>query len=74
MTVDSHRSDYDEDKRARAKALYDEGMSVRQVADELGLTVSRTHTLLTEAGTQMRPRGPRKERDGESEPEEADAA
>ena len=58
------RPDHNQQKRDRARELYEAGASVRAVADELGLTVSRTHTLLTEAGTQMRPVGhPRKESD-----------
>jgi orotate phosphoribosyltransferase-like protein len=66
---------FDAAKRERARKLYEGGMTVREVADEIGVAVSRAHALLTEAGTSMRARGPRKEEQSdESEPEKADAA
>lgn len=70
--MSKHRHDYDHTKRERARALYEQGLSVRKVADELGVTVSRAHGLLVEAGTEMRPAGqPRKEKtDGEMESSE----
>lgn len=61
---------FDQEKRDRARELYEAGASVRAVAEELGLTVSRTHTLLTEAGTEMRTQGQqRKETEDEETPE-----
>ena len=65
------RADRDQEKRDRARELYEAGASVRDVADQLDLSVSRTYTLLTEAGAQMRPVGhPGKERDEETAAEE----
>lgn len=55
---------HDTEKRVRARKLYEEGASVREVAEMLGLSVSRTYTLLDEAGTVTRSPGrPRKESD-----------
>jgi hypothetical protein len=50
---------FDAEKRERAKELY-EGMdrpSVRAVAEKLDLSVSRTWTLLDEAGVDLNPQG-----------------
>ena len=53
---------FDETKRARARELYESGLTVRAVAAELELSVSRTHELLRQAGAAMRaPGAPRKE-------------
>jgi transposase len=41
----------------RAATLYDEGLSVRRIAAELGLSPSRTRRLLHGAGIAMSPRG-----------------
>lgn len=54
-----------QEKRERAKALYEEDVgdpprSVRDVAGLIGLSVSRTHDLLVQAGTKMRPPGAQK--------------
>jgi len=73
-----HRADFDTEKRERARALYEEQTdpprSVRDVAELLGLSVSRTHTLLRESGAQMRrPGSPGKESDGNQEPPAAEA-
>lgn len=59
---------YDEDKRTRARALYDEGSSVREVAEALGVSSTRAWTLLQEAGADMREQGrPRKDQDEQTE-------
>lgn len=55
----------DDEKRARARALYEEDVgdpprSVRDVAGLIGLSPTRTYTLLVEAGTTLRPRGSKK--------------
>jgi transposase len=44
---------------AKAKAAYEGGASVRQIAAELGRSYGATHQLLTEAGVDFRPRGGR---------------
>ena len=56
---------YDEEKRTRAAALYEEHQSVRKVAEELGVSVRRAWELLSDSGVKMRapgrPRGERNE-------------
>ena len=42
---------------ARLRALYEEGLSVRQLAEDTGYSIQRIRTLLGAAGAQMRPRG-----------------
>ena len=55
-------SRYDADKRERAAAMYDEGMTVRQVAAKLDLSTRRAWELITSGGAQMRRAGrPKKE-------------
>lgn len=41
----------------RARALYEEGASVRSVARHIGYSYGTAHTLLLEAGTTLRDRG-----------------
>ena len=63
-----------QDRRDSAKELYESGLTVREVADKLSLSVARTHALLVEAGAEMRPPGqPRKESDEIEEAEESAA-
>jgi len=42
---------------AELKRRYDQGDSVRQIAEDAGYSIQRVRTLLTSAGTKMRPRG-----------------
>jgi hypothetical protein len=43
----------------RLRAKYDEGASIRDLADEAGYTIQRVRTLLTRAGAEIRGRGRR---------------
>lgn len=59
---------YDQEKRDRAREFYeaDDRRSVRDVAEHLGVSVSRAWTLLTESGATLRGQGrPRKEDEGQ---------
>ncbi len=46
-----------EQAKQTAAARYAEGLSVRAVAAEIGLSFSSTHALLQQAGVTFRPRG-----------------
>lgn len=62
MAETSRDPRFDADKRERAKELYESGSTVREVADAVGVSVSRAWTLLKEAGAEMRAAGrPRKD-------------
>lgn len=60
-----HDRRYDQSKRDRAKALYvEKGYSVREVAEELGVSPRRAWVFLQEAGVAMRMRGRPKKGEG----------
>lgn len=46
-----------EERRVAVKALYDAGLSVRSVADRIGVTFQAVHSMLQRMGVTMRPRG-----------------
>lgn len=46
-----------EDLRTDMRALYEDGLSVRQLAQQYDRSYGLAHTLLREAGTSMRGRG-----------------
>ena len=46
-----------EARRVAVKAMYDGGMSVRQIAALVGTTYQAVHSLLQRSGMQLRPRG-----------------
>jgi hypothetical protein len=69
----------DQESRERAKALYEEEVgdpprSVRDVAGLMGLSVSRTHQLLRDAGAKMRPPGGQKRKDGDGDDPQASSS
>jgi predicted DNA-binding protein YlxM (UPF0122 family) len=41
----------------RMKAMYAKGLTLRQIAEKLGVTHQAVHQQLTRAGVPMRPRG-----------------
>jgi hypothetical protein len=44
-------------RRAKVLALYQSGLSVRAVAEEVGVTFQAVHSMLQRMGVTMRPRG-----------------
>ena len=46
-----------EERRIAVKALYDAGLSVRAVAERIGVTFQAVHSMLQRMGAPMRPRG-----------------
>ena len=61
MSHHHHRHDYKAKLRRRARKLYEKhGLSVREVAAELGLSSGRTYVILTDADVKFRSVGRRK--------------
>lgn len=50
---------YEPEKRERARELYESGLSEREVAEQMGLSKTRVHEYLVEAGVERRPVGSR---------------
>lgn len=48
-----------EDRRSVAKMLYNSGLSLRSVADKMGITFQAVHALLKRSGVTMRSKGGR---------------
>lgn len=46
-----------EEKRDVAKMLYLSGLSIRQVAEEMGVTFQATHGMLQRSGVKLRGKG-----------------
>ena len=46
-----------EDRRGVARMLYQSGLSLRQVAEKMGITFQAAHGLLKRSGVVMRPKG-----------------
>lgn len=58
------RGSHREQNARDAAQLYAAGTSIRQIADQLGLSYGGTYNLLRYAGVKMRPRGgPRRKQD-----------
>lgn len=51
---------YQPELRESARELYESGLSEREVAEKMGLSKTRVHALLVEAGVERRPAAPRK--------------
>jgi hypothetical protein len=45
------------ERRAQVKALYESGLSVRQIAPKLGVTFQAVQSMLVRMGVPRRPRG-----------------
>jgi transposase-like protein len=45
--------------RARAAAMYEQGKTIRDIAETLGVSPGRAYILALEGGADMRPRGTR---------------
>jgi hypothetical protein len=61
----SHDPRYDEGKRREAAELYESGLSVREVAERMEVSVRRAWEFLDDAGVEMRPAGRPKTEKGE---------
>lgn len=55
--MDERDRRYEPEKRERARELYESGLSEREVAEQMGLSKTRVHEYLVEAGVERRPVG-----------------
>ena len=44
-------------RRELVKSMYEEGMTLRQIAKSLGITYQAVHSMLQRTGVTLRPRG-----------------
>lgn len=54
-----HRRSLDEDERVKAAGLYEDGLTMSEIAERFGVSTGATRTALVSEGVAIRRRGPR---------------